>query len=635
MSYRDTQNPGIGGLDELTSAEEAFLTSFAGLTFNEGEILKIVSGAPAWAVGGGGGGSGDVVGPASSTDNAAARFDLATGKLLQNSSTILSDSGDITTGNASGNRFIYLEAGNTRRGKITQEGTGAASPLRISSNGALQLEVDDVAVMTIADTGPVTFAQAVTFTSTIGASNFSGTSSGTNTGDNATNTQYSGLVSNATHTGDATGATALTVVRLNGTSLAGLATGILKNTTGTGVPSIAVNSDLPVMTATVGGAVPTPPNNTTTFLRGDGTFSVPAGGGSGDVVGPASAVNNRVAFFDGATGKLIKDSGLTLSGSNTGDQTSIAGLTGTKAQFDTAVTDGNFMYTGDAPTTHTHLLASITDVTPTVTELNFVDGVTSAIQTQIDTKVTGPASATDNGIVRYDGTTGKIVQNANTVVIDDNGRIGIGIAVPLELLHVNSTGDYATMRFDAGSGTTGGYFFADNLSSTVNMGSRTTTDVRFLHGGAEKLKVTSTGVEITGTLSTTGKVTATGGLKILNASTTGHVWTATDTVGNGSWQASAGGGAATVKGQATVDFGIATTENSIGIVTVATASALTASIITVCASGAVTADHDTADYQWDNISGYVSNIVNGVSFDIIGVAPNGTWGDYIFNYVIN
>jgi hypothetical protein len=39
----------------------------------------------------------------------------------------------------------------------------------------------------------------------------------------------------------------------------------------------------------------------------------------GAVVGPASASNNNVAFFDGASGKLIKDSGLALSGSNTGD----------------------------------------------------------------------------------------------------------------------------------------------------------------------------------------------------------------------------------------------------------------------------------------------------------------------------
>ena len=38
------------------------------------------------------------------------------------------------------------------------------------------------------------------------------------------------------------------------------------------------------------------------------------------------------------------------SGTNTGDQTSIVGITGTKAQFDTAVTDGNILYVGDSTT---------------------------------------------------------------------------------------------------------------------------------------------------------------------------------------------------------------------------------------------------------------------------------------------
>jgi len=42
------------------------------------------------------GASGDVVGPASSTDNALARFDLATGKLIQNSVGLLSDAGILT-----------------------------------------------------------------------------------------------------------------------------------------------------------------------------------------------------------------------------------------------------------------------------------------------------------------------------------------------------------------------------------------------------------------------------------------------------------------------------------------------------------------------------------------------------------
>ncbi len=40
-------------------------------------------------------GSGDVVGPASSTDNALARFDSTTGKLLQNSSVTVGDAGEI------------------------------------------------------------------------------------------------------------------------------------------------------------------------------------------------------------------------------------------------------------------------------------------------------------------------------------------------------------------------------------------------------------------------------------------------------------------------------------------------------------------------------------------------------------
>jgi len=45
---------------------------------------------------GGGGGSGDVVGPASSTDNALARYNLATGKLIQNSGVFLDDSNNFT-----------------------------------------------------------------------------------------------------------------------------------------------------------------------------------------------------------------------------------------------------------------------------------------------------------------------------------------------------------------------------------------------------------------------------------------------------------------------------------------------------------------------------------------------------------
>lgn len=50
------------------------------------------------------------------------------------------------------------------------------------------------------------------------------------------------------------------------------------------------------------------------------SWSISQGNADGIVIGPTSSVDNRVAFFDGTSGKLIKDSGLTLSGNNTGDQ---------------------------------------------------------------------------------------------------------------------------------------------------------------------------------------------------------------------------------------------------------------------------------------------------------------------------
>jgi hypothetical protein len=68
----------------------------ATLTAGTNITITNAAGAITIAASGGGGGSGDVVGPASSTDNALARFDTTTGKLLQNSVGILSDTGAIS-----------------------------------------------------------------------------------------------------------------------------------------------------------------------------------------------------------------------------------------------------------------------------------------------------------------------------------------------------------------------------------------------------------------------------------------------------------------------------------------------------------------------------------------------------------
>jgi hypothetical protein len=71
-------------------------------------------------------------------------------------------------------------------------------------------------------------------------SDITGTNSGTNTGDQT-------ITLTGDVTGSGTGSFSTNVAKLNGTSLSGLVTGILKNTTGTGVPSIAAAADIPVV----------------------------------------------------------------------------------------------------------------------------------------------------------------------------------------------------------------------------------------------------------------------------------------------------------------------------------------------------------------------------------------------------
>lgn len=64
-----------------------------------------------WVLINGASGSGDVVGPASSTDNAIARYDSTTGKLLQNSTVILDDSGNISgVNNLTATNAIILDS---------------------------------------------------------------------------------------------------------------------------------------------------------------------------------------------------------------------------------------------------------------------------------------------------------------------------------------------------------------------------------------------------------------------------------------------------------------------------------------------------------------------------------------------
>lgn len=77
--------------------------------------------------------------------------------------------------------------------------------------------------------------------------------------------------------------------------------------------------------------------------------------------------------------------------------------------------------------------------TTTATEIGFVNGVTSAIQTQIDTKITGPGSATANALTRYSGTTGKLAKDS-AVTLDDSGNmVFTGTTSSLRLANLTTT----------------------------------------------------------------------------------------------------------------------------------------------------------------------------------------------------
>jgi hypothetical protein len=95
----------------------------------------------------------------------------------------------------------------------------------------------------------------------------------------------------------------------------------------------------------------------------------------GLVTAGADATTADIA--DSLNKRYVTDAQLTVigntSGTNTGDQTSIVGITGTKAQFDTAVTDGNFLYVGDV-TQYTDELAQDAIGSMIDTTLVYTDG---------------------------------------------------------------------------------------------------------------------------------------------------------------------------------------------------------------------------------------------------------------------
>jgi hypothetical protein len=165
------------------------------------------------------------------------------------------------------------------------------------------------------------------------------------------------------------------------------------------------------------------------FLRGDGQWATPSG--SGDVVGPSSSVANRIVTFNGTTGKLIQDSGLTSSSFAAASHTHTYGdLTGT-------VPTWNQNTTGNAAT---------------ATNADTVDGYHAAGLWRSDGGAWNPGAnitlgQTANGQewsfdISRNGFTGGYwhvwdsVHNTMLAVNAETNRVGIGTASPAHKLDV-------------------------------------------------------------------------------------------------------------------------------------------------------------------------------------------------------
>lgn len=382
------------------------------------------------------GSGGDVVGPASSTDGVPALFDGVTGKLLKNS-----------TPTGTGNPVLQTSP------TLTTPNIGTPSAGVLTSCTGLPLSTGVTGDLPLANLAPAS-----------GASLLLGRGSAGGAGDwqeitLGTGISISGTTINASGTGDVVGPPSSnpnTIARFDGVTgklikqsditIADGASGSLSGTnsgdvTLAGTPDYITISGQTItrgavdLASDVTGNLPVANLNSgtsassSTFWRGDGTWAAVTG--TGDVVGPGSATNNVPVLFDGTTGKLIKNS--TPTGTGNPVLATAPTFPTSVTIGETGVTTGSILLKGTTSGTVTLKTAdaagtySLTLPTDDGTPNQFLQTDGSGVLTWSTPAgsgdVVGPGSATDNAITRYDGTTGKLIQNSTGATIDDSGNV--------------------------------------------------------------------------------------------------------------------------------------------------------------------------------------------------------------------
>ncbi|MBI1272908.1 MAG: hypothetical protein GC131_02340 [Alphaproteobacteria bacterium] len=181
----------------------------------------------------------------------------------------------------------------------------------------------------------------------------------------------------------------------------------------------------------------------TTFLRGDGSWATP----TGSMDGPGSSTDNAVVRWDGTGGDITQNSTVTIDDSGNVTATSFAGsgasLTALNASNLASGTVGTARLGSGTASSSTYLRG---------------DGIWTTPSGSGD--VVGPASSTDNTLVRFDSTTGKLLQGSGITVDDSSNVTGVGT------IGVSNTATFSKSVYVSGQaafsdfwGTTSGPWF--------------------------------------------------------------------------------------------------------------------------------------------------------------------------------
>lgn len=332
-----------------------------------------------------GGGSGDVVGPASATDNAVVRFDGTTGKLIQDSAVTIADTtGDITA--------------------------GKYNTVAISGSSTPTLAVTGTTTVSGTNTGDQVISDATLTTSDITTNNFTTAKhgfvpKGTNVGNFL---KDDGTWASIPGGGDALTSSPLS--QFASTTSAQLA-GVMSDETGTGALVFANTPTLvtPILGTPTSGNLanctfPTLNQNTTgTASNVTGTVAVANGGTGGTTAADARTnlglvIGTNVQAYDVDTAKL--DVVQTFTVSQRGAVT-----TDNDLSFDLSVTN-NFKCTPTAggTLTFTNLVSGQSGYVLLVNSSNYA--ITAAATTKVGSTLLSTISATGTYLVSYlcDGT---------------------------------------------------------------------------------------------------------------------------------------------------------------------------------------------------------------------------------------